>query len=345
MQHLKEFEIFEAFLTNHFVDRFELRAKDIRFKSGVEGLSEDEISFVRTKILGIWENCKKNLEKYDLEWNRGYRDRGYVFNFGDIVIKKGDQYLYPVMEVPDGKSLNEFKSGSVMCAICWDRSIVTLLIFPRKCKYTHISSSCKDPLNFDFVYDQFKRDKVNSLRMENRPGDPFTIELAPLVDELGKDVWKIPKVHVITLQTDDSKKILDKSEKDLDLLRRVKGFSTIKKITPDKNISFVVRRDGIASYTTRYIKSHRNIGSPKNFIVEVMLSSESGGPASSKKSFVKDDQILIKIGSLTKNPDDILALELGYTHYLAEIQRYSINREKEGSFVCNIIKPVIYNPS
>lgn len=346
MKFLSSFELFEARPTSHFKDRFELRAQDVIFESGVDGLRPDELEVIKYKVLEIWNKSKDDLEKYDLEWNKGYRDEGYVFNFGDIVVKKGENYYYPVFKVPKEKNREEYHSGSIMCAICWENKIVTLLIFPRICKYVSGSSTCKDPLNHEMVFNQFKRDKVKSLQMENRPGDPFNISFGPTEDKIGRPVWKNPKVNLIILPTEEQDSSKEKKEAERNLILNVSGFVTVKKITPGKTISFQVKKEGLPpSFVTRYIKSHRNIGGQKNFSIEVILSQTPDGTLFSKKTFVPGDQILIKISSITKNPDDQLALELGYTHYLAEIQRYSVNKEKEGFFSCRIIKPVIYKES
>lgn len=342
MRYISTFELFEAFETDHIINRYDLRAKDIVFESGVDGLSEEDLKDIGEKILELWAEYREDLKKYDIEWNRGYEERGYYFSFGDIVVKKGENYYYPVLNVKKGKASEESYSGSILCAICWGNKAVTILLFPRKCKYTLKSLDCKDPLDHQYAIDKFKRDKERYLASKGMRGTPYTIHQGSDFDEVGLKMWKAPKVNLILLKTEEEKEKDKIAKIDRELLNKIKGVATIKKLTAGKPIVYQTRVDGQESTFKRNIISQKNIGTQKDFLIEMILSQSQGGP-NVRKTFKKGDKILVKISNITKNPDDQLALELGYTHYLAEIERYSINKEKEAFFSCRILRPAIYN--
>ena len=72
----------------------------------------------------------------------------------------------------------------------------------------------------------------------------------------------------------------------------------------------------------------------------MFLSQTQDGPIGTKAYFKKTDHILIEISKTTSVEEDILALSLGYTHYEAEIERYSEKSQGENFFSCRITGPV-----
>jgi len=332
---MKHIQIFENFLnelaapTDHFTSRFNLRATSVEFESGVDGLSDEDISFAKDRIVEIFEKAKKELLAYDMSWNKGQRDIGYIFNFGDIVLQKGGKYYYPILKIPKEIEKKDYYTGSVFCAICSSDSIITIMIFPRTCKYGEDPLICKDPLDKESAYLKFEDDKRHNLRKENRPLDPYKIFFAKDKDFGDADAWKQPKINLIYLpdkESDEKKKFKE----------RIRGAVTIKKLTRDKPIIYVKNKE----FAKRYIKQYKNIGTKKEFLIEMFLSQTQDGPIGTKAYFKKTDHILIEISKTTSVEEDILALSLGYTHYEAEIERYSENSQGENSFSCRITGPV-----
>jgi hypothetical protein len=330
---MKHIQIYENFLnelanpSGHFTNRFDLRATSVEFESGVEGLSDEDIAFAKERIVEIFEKAKKDLIFYDMSWNKGNRDIGYIFNFGDIILRKGDQFYYPVLKVPKEMGRKDYYTGSVFCAICYSDSIITIMIFDRTCKYGSDPLKCKDPLDKEAAYAKFEKDKRHVLRKENRPLDPYKIFFANDKDFGDAAAWKQPKINLIDLPDKEAEE-----KKKFDA--RIRGTVTVKKLTKNKSIIYVKNNKEFAK---RYIKEYKNIGLKKDFWIEMFLSQTSDGPISTKAYFKKEDRILIEISKTTRVEDDLLALSLGYTHYVAEIERYSENPQGDNFFSCRIV--------
>ena len=332
MKHIQIFEdfLFEAVPSDHFENRFELRASSIIFDSGVEDLGEEDLAFVKKRIVEILNKCRMDLIAYDMSWNKGNRDIGYIFNFGDIVLIKNDKYYYPTFKIPKERGSNDYYVGSIFCAICYSDAIITLMCFPRTCKYGSDPIKCKDPLDKEAAYTKFEKDKRYILRKENRPLDPYTILFAKETNFGDADGWKHPKANIIDIPTEES-------EERKEFERRVRGTVTVKKLAEDKSIIYMKNGD----WAKRYIKTYKNINlKNKDFDIEMYLSQVPGGVISTKTYFKRGNLILVEISKTTKVDDDILALRLGYTHYSAEIERYSENIKGEKFFSCRILGPV-----
>jgi hypothetical protein len=329
---MKHIRIYEKFLnelavpTKHFTNRFNLRATSVEFESGVDGLSEDDISFAKARIIEIFEKAKNDLLIYDMSWNKGNRDIGYVFNFGDIVLQKGGKYYYPVLKVPKEMGKKDYYLGSIFCAICYSDSIITIMVFPRNCKYGLDPIKCKDPLDKEAAYLKFEEDKRHSLMDENRPLDPYRIFFTKDQDFGDAAAWSQPKINLIAIPDKGS----EEKEK---FLEKIRGTVTVKKLTKNKSIVYIKNKD----FAKRYIKECKNIGTKKDFWIEMFLSQTPDGPISTKAYFKKNDRILVEISKITRVEDDILALSFGYTHYVAEIERYSENSQGENFFSCKIL--------
>jgi hypothetical protein len=331
MKFLSNFNLFEAYLTDHFKKRYDLRGLNFEFESGVDDLTQEDLQQAKTKIVEILEKGKKNLESYDLEWNYGNEDTGFIFNFGDIVLKKGDKYYYPRFRVlgEEGDLQNSY-TGSVFCAVAYSNGIITFMVYPRRCQYFP-GGKCIDPLDYEFTIKEVRRNKEHDLRLKKRQGAPYEISFAPETDKHGRKIWNRPKFNLIHILSKEEQELEALNTKRREFITKVNNIKTTKTISIGKYISYLVDHLPV----TKLILGYKNIGSSKDPIVQINFFGGGKGPEI--KKFTKGDKILVEISKITKVPEDMEALSLGYKYYIAEIERYQEVKGKDPYFACRII--------
>lgn len=335
MDNLKIFEDFisEAFITEHFRDRFKLRCLDVNFEGSLyHHLTEGDIVFVREKILSDLQQWYTDLEEYSMKWNSYEEDKCYVFRFGDIIIRKNNKYYYPQLRVPDGKSAQGYEIGSNFVAVAWAHRMATVLLIRRKCKYNAGKQPCLEPMDMEQLHDIVR---TNRNLMQNRNSN-FTIEMAPEKDLGDARKWDYPKFRIIDIPSEHEVKLAAFNQ-------QYSGDITIKRIESKSPI--IYERNG--EYKEKYINQYKNLDTKENFNLEFFLSASPGGATATKQILKRNDKMVVRIPKKGRDRTrDEFAEEMGYTHYLTSVERYSpVNGSTIiGDLYCKILRPIKIGP-
>ena len=321
MEFLLSFKLFESSLlwetrrTEHFKDRMDLR-KNFQFVGGVDGLSEDDLSFARKKIEEHLKECSLNLLKY--KFPRTYYEYSTVFHFGDIVLKKGDSLYYPTLSVRKEKNSTVTYEGSVYGAVAHGDDIYTLMLFKRTCE------GCKNPIpteemlskaNVDMEY----QSKVRNLRS-------YRVVAA---EEMNNIVIS-PKVKMIDL--DDPERYKENTRREFTVTRDPGVFN---KLRPQFQIG--IKTGNKISYenkegqkVTKEILDFQFPSKGDNFSgIRMTFKPPIGSNIPSIKYFSKGDNIISERGTD----------EIGYRDYVSEIIDF-INSTRDGHIMmCKTIRP------
>ena len=320
MEFLLSFKLFESSLlwetrrTEHFKDRMDLR-KNFQFVGGVDGLSEDDLSFARKKIEEHLKECSLNLLKY--KFPRTYYEYSTVFHFGDIVLKKGDSLYYPTLSVRKEKNSTVTYEGSVYGAVAHGEDIYTLMLFKRTCE------GCKNPIpteemlakaNVDMEY----QSKVRNLRS-------YQVVAA---EETGTEIS--PKVKIIDLDSPERYKVDRESvfliKKDPEAFKGLRSQFQIG-IKIGNKISYE-NKEG--QKVTKEILDFQFPSKGDNFSgIRMTFKPPIGSNIPSIKYFNKGDNIISERGTD----------EIGYRDYVSEIIDFLHSKRDGDIFMCRTLRP------
>jgi hypothetical protein len=322
MRFLLSFKLFESSLLcenkhhDHYKSRLDLR-KNFQFIGGIDGLSEEDLSFARKKIEEHLKECSNKILRY--KYPRIDYAYTTVFHFGDIVLKKGDILYYPILSVPKEETGKETYSGSVYGAVSHGDITYTLMLFPRRCE------GCQNPIPKEEMLATADRDMIHQSAKKNLRS--YRIVNAEETDKDGNDIAVSPKIKIIDL---DSPERYKETEEPVFLIKKdPEGF---KRLRPEFQIG--VKTGNEISYpnkdgqkVTKEIKDFQLASNRDSFSgIRMEFKSPIGG-LPSFKVFDVGTKIISERGTD----------EIGYQDYVSEITSIIFSKRDGLIIMCKTI--------
>jgi len=324
MKFLLSFKLFESSLLwenkhhDHFKSRMDLR-KNFQFIGGVDGLSEEDLSFARKKIEEHLKECSVNILKY--KYPRIDYAYTTVFHFGDIVLKKGDILYYPILSVPKEETVRETYSGSVYGAVSHGDVTYTLMLFPRRCE------GCQNPIPKEEMLATAGRDMIHQSAKKNLRS--YRIVNAEETDKDGNDIAVSPKIKMIDL--DDPERYKENTRSEITVTRNPELFNKLRPefqigIKTGNKISYL-NKDG--QKVTKEIKDFQLASNRDSFGGIRMEFKPPIGGLPSFKVFDVGTKIISERGTD----------EIGYRDYVSEITSVLVSKRDGLIIMCKTIGP------
>ena len=324
MKFLLSFKLFESSLLwenkhhDHFKSRMDLR-KNFQFIGGVDGLSEDDLSFARKKIEEHLKECSVNILKYKYpRTNYGYTT---VFHFGDIVLKKGDNLYYPTLSVPKDERGVKTYEGSIYGAVAHGDVTYTLMLFQRRCE------GCKNPIPAEEMLLKADEDLEYKSKEMNLRG--YQVVAAEETDMKGNNIAISPKIKMIDL--DDPERYKENTRSEITVTRNPELFNKLRPefqigIKTGNEISYL-NKDG--QKVTKEIKDFQLASNRDSFGgIRMEFKSPIGG-LPSFKVFDVGTKIISERGTD----------EIGYRDYISEITSVLVSKRDGLIIMCKTIGP------
>jgi hypothetical protein len=339
MQKLLSFRKFsnrldEAHITKHFYERAYLRVENLAFESGVEGLDDRDLDFSKKQIVSYVNSCVAKLKNFDLSNYMADYHRN-IFTFGDIVLKKGENYFYPVFkvsrynqeELAKKNKPQEYYFGSVYCAAIMGEKVMTIIVFPRKCQYK--PEKLCNPINKDFIRNYFYDSYIEN--NDSRFSLKFFDEEFPNQNlSEGVKIIEIPEVFEEPLDPENKMRILrieqEKREKEEwenkteteKFLQLSRGEALQFKVVKGRVLSYLKKSGEVA--TGEIEDYQKQVENGKLTGLRIYFKPEIPGSPKIVKIIVPGERIVMPLHS-SKRKISSEGEELGFNSYVATVEK------------------------